>query len=134
MKLKSLVKKFAYDELVKTCKRENWRIPTAKEVKNRKTEHEDFWISDLPEKQDRKTHAHIYQQHFKDGLQIANKHFLMNAVVIVEEKVCEWKLLDSEFCDWTTSCQPNHRCMIGTPKDNEMKFCCYCGAKIEEIE
>jgi len=88
-KLKSLIKKFSYNELVKTCKREGWRIPTAKEVKNRKTEHDTFWIIDPPEKQDRKTHAHIYQKHFKDGHQIANKNFLMNAVVIVEEKVCE---------------------------------------------
>lgn len=89
MKLKFLVQKFSYNELVKVCKKKNWKIPTEKEIKGKKVPYDTFWITDPPEKQDRKTHAHIYQKQFKDGLQIANKHFLMNAVVIVEEKVCQ---------------------------------------------
>ena len=133
-RLKSLIKKFSYTDLVKTCKREGWRIPTSKEVKNRKTDHDTFWITDPPEKQDRKTHAHIYQKHFKDGLQIANKHFLMNAVVIVEEKVCEWKLQD-DFADyWRTSCGKDFIISNDdTPKENGFKFCCYCGRHLKEI-
>lgn len=137
MKLKSLIKKFSYNELLKTCKRENWRIPTAKEVKNRKTEHDTFWIIDPPEKQDRKTHAHIYQKHFKDGLQIANKHFLMNAVVIVEEKVCEWKDEEESFFDgyWHTSCGNDFSISNSdTPNENGFKFCCYCGKTLKETK
>ncbi len=133
MKLKSLIKKFSYNDLVKTCKRENWRIPSSKEVKNRKTAHDTFWISDPTEKQDRKTHAHIYSKHFKDGLQIANKHFLMNAVVVVEEKVCEWKG-DDEFNTYNTSCENSFQLMEGSPKDNEMEFCCYCGRALKETK
>ncbi len=132
MKLKSLIKKFSYAELLKLCKRKGWRLPTEKEIKNRKTDHDSFWISDPPEKQDRLTHAHIYNKHFKDGLQIANKHCLMNAVVIVEEKTCEWK--GYEFNTHDTSCGKSFAIMEGTPKDNGMKFCCYCGNKIKEIK
>ena len=134
-KFKSLVKKFSYCDLIKVCKKNGWRIPSSKEVKNRKADHDTFWVSDQPEKQDRKTHSHVYQKHFKDGLQIANKHFLMNAVVIVEEKLCEWTYTDDTFFDghWHTSCKNDFSISNDdTPKENGFKFCCYCGYKIKE--
>ncbi len=131
MRLKSLIKKFSYNDLLKTCEREGWQIPSSKDVEGKDLEHEEFWVSDLPEKQDRETHAHIYNQRWSQVLQIANKHFLINAVVIVEEKVCEWKG-DDEFNTYHTQCEKSFQLMEGTTKDNEMKFCCYCGEKIKE--
>jgi len=133
-RLKSLFKKFSYNELVKTCKREGWRIPTSKEVKNRKTEHDTFWIIDPPEKQDRKTHAHIYQKHFKDGHQIANKNFLMNAVVIVEEKVCGIKVYDDELKIFETECGERFEFSLRDPTIKWFKFCPYCGSTIKETQ
>lgn len=89
MKLKPLIKKFSYNELLKTCEKEGWKLPSSKDVEGKDLDHEEFWISDLPEKQDRASHACIYNKRWPQAMQIANKHFLLNAVVIVEEKVCE---------------------------------------------
>ena len=38
---------------------------------------------------------------------------------------CEWKEEDGEF--WRTSCGHDFVLEYGTPKDNDMCFCCYCG-------
>ncbi len=127
MKLKPLIKKFSYNDLLETCERKGWKIPAAKDVEGKELEYKELWVSDLPEKQDRKTHAHVYNQRLPQVLQIANKHFLMNAVVIVEEKTCEWNGYEG-FSPYETKCGKTFR----GHKDNNMKFCCYCGAKIKE--
>ena len=137
MRLKSLIKKFSYRDLLKTCEREGWQIPSSKDVEGKDLEHEEFWVSDLPEKQDRETHAHIYNQRWSQVLQIANKHFLINAVVIVEEKVCEWKYVEDSFFDghWHTSCGNDFAMMNDdSPNKNKFTYCCYCGKTLKETK
>lgn len=47
---------------------------------------------------------------------------------------CEWKY-DSYFCAdggaWVTSCDGVHDFIWGGPKDNDYKYCPYCGYEIE---
>ncbi len=137
MKFKSLVQKFSYIKLLELSKNKCWKIPSSKDIIDQDIDHEEFWVSDLPEKQDRQTHAHVYNKKLPQVLQIANKHFLLNAVVMVKEKTCEWKYVEDSFFDghWHTSCG-NDFAMINddTPKDNKFKFCCYCGKKIKETK
>lgn len=52
-------------------------------------------------------------------------------------KKCKWTYseeddLDTEF--WATECGQSFVLMEGTPKENGMKFCCYCGREIKEPE
>jgi hypothetical protein len=44
---------------------------------------------------------------------------------------CTWF---AEFEDdmWSTDCGNYFQLNDGTPSDNEMKFCCFCGKEIEE--
>ncbi len=50
---------------------------------------------------------------------------------ILPSEVCEWK--EDEDGNWGTSCG-NLYCIIeGMPKENGMKFCCYCGKLLKEI-
>lgn len=49
-----------------------------------------------------------------------------------------------DYCDWTASALPDgdvlwetacgnaHTLMDGSPADNEMTYCCYCGNKIAQ--
>ena len=49
---------------------------------------------------------------------------------------CKWTLAElSDMNDcWDTSCQACHCFTVGNIKDNEYKFCPYCGREIEEIK
>lgn len=48
-------------------------------------------------------------------------------------KACCWSQ-DDEFSDaWSTGCGEMFVLNEGTPKENEMRFCCFCGEKIEQI-
>ena len=49
-----------------------------------------------------------------------------------DEEECEWSLDDSEEGNWITSCDNLFGLIDGTPEDNEMKFCCYCGKKLTQ--
>jgi len=134
MKLKPLIKKFSYEELVKTCTNKGWQIPSLKDVEGKDLEYEEFWVSDLPEKKDRETHAHIYNQRCQ-VLQLANKHFLINAVVIVDENACEWKYVEDSFFGghWHTSCKNDFSITNdGSPSENKFAYCCYCGETLKE--
>lgn len=46
---------------------------------------------------------------------------------------CEWKFKDKEWEDvWKTKCgQSFVMGMVGSPMENGMLFCCYCGGEIE---
>ena len=39
---------------------------------------------------------------------------------------------DEEHDVWGTSCGRYFTIIEGTPTDNEMRFCCYCGGNLEE--
>ena len=43
---------------------------------------------------------------------------------------CTWEEKDGV---WSTDCHHDFVINEGTPKENQMKFCCYCGKLIEEI-
>lgn len=52
----------------------------------------------------------------------------------MSKKECEWSQQedgdDYEDMIWSTSCGTEFQFIDGTPKDNEMNYCCYCGGKL----
>ena len=52
---------------------------------------------------------------------------------------CKWKKCDviklglMEYRLWKTKCDFYYEIKSGTPLENSMKYCCYCGKKIKEI-
>ena len=51
----------------------------------------------------------------------------------VDDDVCEWKYKDSEYY-FESSCEHLHIFMSDGPKENEYRFCPYCGKKIKVVE
>ena len=51
-----------------------------------------------------------------------------------EDDVCEWRLCDEEANVYDTSCRNPHILIEGTPRENNYKFCPYCGKKIKVVE
>ena len=49
-----------------------------------------------------------------------------------DDDVCEWKYNDSEYY-FESSCDHLHIFMSDGPKENEYKFCPYCGKKIKVV-
>ena len=47
-------------------------------------------------------------------------------------EVCKWHEYDE--CNWQTDCDNLFCFNEGTPSDNGMNFCCYCGKPLEEIK
>lgn len=51
--------------------------------------------------------------------------------------MCNWQRWDAvcgeDVNEWHTACGNDFTINEGTPKDNEMKFCCYCGKPINQI-
>lgn len=47
---------------------------------------------------------------------------------------CIWELDDPEDDTWGTQCGHYFSLNEGTPTDNRMAFCCYCGKPIREIQ
>ena len=50
----------------------------------------------------------------------------------VSDDVCEWKYNDSEYY-FESSCDHLHIFMSDGPKENEYRFCPYCGKKIRIV-
>jgi hypothetical protein len=46
-----------------------------------------------------------------------------------EEHTCQWSE-DFEQGKWDTACGESFVVIDGTPADNKMKYCCYCGKKL----
>jgi len=44
---------------------------------------------------------------------------------------CTWK--SDEEGNWTTSCGELYCIIEGTPEENKMKFCCFCGRSLKQI-
>lgn len=51
---------------------------------------------------------------------------------VKESTECRWVQDDLEGDTWGTSCGHYFRLDDGTPADNDMKFCCYCGKTLIE--
>ena len=45
---------------------------------------------------------------------------------------CAWT--EDEYGLWWTACKEIHEFFDGTPKDNNHKFCPYCGKEIREVK
>ena len=41
--------------------------------------------------------------------------------------VCHWTHDDLDMGTWATDCNQTFCLIDGTPDDNELKYCCYCG-------
>lgn len=50
---------------------------------------------------------------------------------MTDNAVCRWSE-DGDGGPYTTSCGGYFQVTEGTPTDNEMKFCCYCGKPLAE--
>lgn len=49
-------------------------------------------------------------------------------------ETCTWEREDdAHFGTYETSCGNVFDLIDGTPSENDMKFCCFCGWSIEEI-
>ncbi len=47
---------------------------------------------------------------------------------------CEWTCNENDWADWwDTECEGAYTISEGTPKENKMLFCPFCGGKIVEI-
>ena len=44
---------------------------------------------------------------------------------------CEWA--EDDNGNWFTSCDNAFTFIDGTPSENSMAFCCYCGCKLVEV-
>lgn len=48
-------------------------------------------------------------------------------------ETCEWKENESEYdTTWETSCGETFVLLEGTPEENGLKFCAYCGRKLTQ--
>ena len=45
---------------------------------------------------------------------------------------CEWELDNPDFGSWKSSCGEEFIIIEGTPIENGMAFCCYCGKPLLE--
>lgn len=47
---------------------------------------------------------------------------------------CKWVFEGEYDGHWSTSCAHKYIIMEGTPEENNMKYCTFCGNEIEQIE
>ena len=53
----------------------------------------------------------------------------------IEIETCSWiQEDDPEICYWKTRCGNSFYFTEGTPADNRMKYCCYCGRLLKQEE
>jgi hypothetical protein len=52
------------------------------------------------------------------------------------KETCIWAKTEDVYDDdlWSTSCGQEYYIIDATPSENHMRFCCFCGKKIEEGE
>ena len=48
-------------------------------------------------------------------------------------KTCNWTH-DLDTDSWDTDCDEKFQLTNGNPKQNKMKFCCYCGKQLTQTE
>lgn len=46
---------------------------------------------------------------------------------------CKWQESDDETNCWDSDCGELFQLNTGTPTDNNMRFCCYCGGALEQV-
>ena len=50
--------------------------------------------------------------------------------VVGKYESCHWKVEDNESDCWDTSCGSSFIINDGTPSENDMYYCCYCGKSL----
>lgn len=51
---------------------------------------------------------------------------------VIRNKECTWSQIQADSDCWGASCGNEFTLNDGTPKDNNMKFCCYCGGVLSQ--
>lgn len=46
---------------------------------------------------------------------------------------CEWEMTDSDHGTWESDCENTFTLIEGTPTQNNLRFCCYCGRPLKEV-
>lgn len=46
---------------------------------------------------------------------------------------CKWKYEEWDGDCYDTDCGESFVLFEGTPEENKMKYCCYCGKEIEQV-
>lgn len=54
--------------------------------------------------------------------------------MITTDEPCKWEREDEDSDIWLTNCGTAFTLNEGTPKENRMKFCCFCGRKIKTVK
>ena len=49
------------------------------------------------------------------------------------QDLCIWTDMDDDYGGWETSCGEAFCLVDGTPRENKMHFCPYCGRKLKEV-
>ena len=57
---------------------------------------------------------------------------IANTTMVEMRTVCEWVQDDDDSDAWGTQCRRMFIIIDGTPTDNRMTFCCYCGKPLVE--
>lgn len=52
--------------------------------------------------------------------------------IAAKTDACNWAQADFETDAWETTCGGVFRLDDGTPSDNQMRWCCYCGKSLQE--
>jgi hypothetical protein len=61
-------------------------------------------------------------------VQVGDRHHPNCALSHHRRTCCAWSADDDG--NWDTACGQKHILIEGTPADNRMAFCCYCGGKL----
>ena len=82
-KVKVLIKKFDFNELVAECERQGWELPSATQVSNMNIPYDRVWVTDPPiREEDKVSHAYSFSK-VSGSLLIINRNNLEYAVVMI---------------------------------------------------
>ena len=76
-------------------------------------------------------HAKQYP-HMVKGYTLDATEELRAALAEPQQESCVWAQADSDTDLWETSCGRSFRLDEGTPAENHMKWCCYCGKQLDQ--
>lgn len=72
----------------------------------------------------------VVKQNYREKVFDITYNWLIRREKKKVKKVCTWE--EDEDGSWNTSCDNKFVLEEGTPLDNDMEFCCYCGTKLSE--
>ena len=69
--------------------------------------------------------------HSPECIRVTAREVLALLALPVAETGCEWH--EDEDGNWDTACGEMFTFIVDGPKENWVKFCCYCGAKMTPV-